>query len=434
MSWENIGTWLDYLDSIATIVGVLFGLWLQMNAGVSFGRENHFRSMLMSHKKVYKLYYENVFKVMAKRLFLETRLERTFLAIFGILWAFFVVVFSKYYGIEYSMAISVWLSSFFELGFMFLAVIIISVVRKIRGISVIDASWRFISNIALPFFVLSLFLLVPLSPESSPCGNIEQSASFNVSANLTTDDIFMIFKNNTGWVYIAPVSSEPLCYVALSTSLNSSCNFTVCNSTSFLTKPVKQSPITLAGSGITAYILEILLLLAFSKIPLMAEKRWGSILHEDTIKGAVSGLMWILILSGLSTVLWVHVWPYPEQRYMPFVIGLLGFLALVFIVNNVRTTAIRLLWKVKAQEFSGKLPHLIVKTKTGNIYYGQLYDPLDSKVLVLRKSRLMHGGQIVEDKNELIPRSLWENEGDYWIIPWNDIESIKIVEEGLYAP
>ncbi|WP_456367726.1 hypothetical protein, partial [Thermococcus sp.] len=60
---------------------------------------------------------------------------------------------------------------------------------------------------------------------------------------------------------------------------------------------------------------------------------------------------------------------------------------------------------------------------------GQLYDPLDSKVLVLRKSKLMHDGQIVEDN--------WtsqESAGDYWIIPWNDIESIKIIEEGLYFP
>lgn len=75
-----------------------------------------------------------------------------------------------------------------------------------------------------------------------------------------------------------------------------------------------------------------------------------------------------------------------------------------------------------------------MKTKTGSVFFGQLYDPLDSKVLVLRKSKLMHGEQIVEDKNDLILWTSQESTGDYWIIPWNDIESIKIIEEGLYAP
>ena len=115
----------------------------------------------------------------------------------------------------------------------------------------------------------------------------------------------------------------------------------------------------------------------------------------------------------------------------------IGAILSALIFSTIINTGTALLWKINISNnssFSNKLPHLLVKTKTGSVFFGQLYDPLDSKVLVLRKSKLMHGGQIVEDKNDLILWTSQESAGDYWIIPWNDIESIKIIEEGLYFP
>ncbi len=195
--------------------------------------------------------------------------------------------------------------------------------------------------------------------------------------------------------------------------------------------------------AILAFITEILWLLLVSWSRLLTSERELDILKDhESIKSSIFGLLMTLIISGVLVVIWV-TWTSSLQKRsqsnLPTLriaslgsvalIAFLGFIALTYVVSNVKERALRLLWKAEVGDFASNLPHLLVKTKTGNIYYGQLYDPLDSKVLVLRKSKLMHDGQIVEDN--------WtsqESAGDYWIIPWNDIESIKIIEEGLYFP
>ncbi|WP_297479567.1 hypothetical protein [Thermococcus sp.] len=169
-------------------------------------------------------------------------------------------------------------------------------------------------------------------------------------------------------------------------------------------------------------------------------------LEHNKVKNALNGSAWIFLGSVLAVMtigLRSSLIGSPAFFYsIPVIVAGIGAVLSALIFSTIINTGTALLWKINISNnslFANKLPHLLVKTKTGSVFFGQLYDPLDSKALVLRKSKLMHGGQIVEDKNDLILYDLilWtsqESTGDYWIVPWDDIESIKIIEEGLYAP
>jgi|GEM_PF-5294340 len=111
-----------------------------------------------------------------------------------------------------------------------------------------------------------------------------------------------------------------------------------------------------------------------------------------------------------------------------------------FLFSGVLYNATYTLWKVRVsanQNFADDLPHLIVKTKTGNIFFGRLYDPLDDKALILRKAKLVvHGGREVCDTLEKVISHAVppQNQENYISIPWDDIETLQIVEDGLYKP
>ena len=191
---------------------------------------------------------------------------------------------------------------------------------------------------------------------------------------------------------------------------------------------------------ILAVFLEILWIVAVSRGSLVVDGRWNTILqNEKLIKESSFGLVFTVSVSIVVVSIWVTLLFDEYGNILSNLATLVVFMAillfemliLIFVSGNIKSTAARLLWKSRVSQFAKSLPYLFVKTKTGNIYYGQLYDLLDSKVLVLRKSRLMHGGQIIEDSSLVTKMS---EEGDYWNVRWKDIESIKIVEDGLYAP
>ncbi len=289
-------------------------------------------------------------------------------------------------------------------------------------------------NVSIPILIMGLLfypLLTPIHCQSYDFihFNLSGNLSHSVVGESSILSVQNVSSNTRGWITIKIPDNIPRktkCFVNMSVLLNSSCKLNLCN----------HNRGSVLYYAIFAFILEILWLLLFSWGRLLTDGRELDVLKDnDKIKSSIFGLLMTLIISGVLVVIWISNLPGSLKSNLPNVlVASFGLIALAYVVGSAKERAFRLLWKAEVRDFANNLPHLIVKTKTGNIYYGQLYDPLDSKALVLRKSRLMHGGQIVEDKNELIPWSLWENEGDYWIIPWNDIESIKIVEEGLYAP
>ncbi|WP_297468339.1 hypothetical protein [Thermococcus sp.] len=253
--------------------------------------------------------------------------------------------------------------------------------------------------------------------------------------------VLALTKNFNTVLMISVIVSSVLSPIVLSfrwrTLFNISLPVLVLGIMLFTPKLPAKNKLPLISYPILAFSTEILLLFLFTRLPLMAMGRELGILErEESIKESTFGLSYTFSISGALLVMWwIFVLNGDVMSYWKEITaGLIGFLVLAYLIVDVINTSIRLLWKAKVRDFADNLPYLIVKTKTGNIYYGQLYDPLDSKVLVLRKSKLMHGGQIVEDKNDLILWASQESAGDYWIISWKDIESIKIIEDGLYEP
>ncbi len=183
------------------------------------------------------------------------------------------------------------------------------------------------------------------------------------------------------------------------------------------------------------FFLETLWLLGVSRGSLIIKGRELDILsNNDNIKRSTFGLLFTFVISGAIAFIWMLIYSNTHKKdpwinLANLAVVLIWIIILSYVISDVKETAVRLLWKAKVRDFANNLPHLIVKTKTGNIYYGQLYDPLDRKVLVLRKSKLMHNGQIIEGSSLVTKMS---EEGDYWNVLWKDIESIKIVEKGLY--
>lgn len=212
----------------------------------------------------------------------------------------------------------------------------------------------------------------------------------------------------------------------------------------YLARPIERPHEALFVVVVTLVTLNIIF--SYAKLSYVTNSKLNKEQIQSNLKGSrvLLFISFFISFSILSIAVYIDTMSSSSNQnnswwdIASIIISFLGFLVVSFLISRAIDIGTSRLWRlVVSGAYSNvlvDLPRVIVKTKTGNIYYGQLYDPLDSKVLVLRKSRLMHGGQIVEDKNELIPWNLWENEGDYWIIPWNDIESIKIVEEGLYAP
>ncbi|CAD5245070.1 membrane protein of unknown function [Thermococcus camini] len=297
-------------------------------------------------------------------------------------------------------------------------------------------------NVSLPVLVLAFFLFIPLlySSASFHCGDYT-SFLYNASrlySNNSTEP-FLAFKDITtkgnSWILVQPVeeSSVDNCTTNLFITLRSSCKFKVCNSSSRFSNNPGQNSTAVAIGSIVAYLLEVLTLIGISRISLISEGQWISTLNEDKIKRSVFGLLLTFALSGVLTILWV--WSLPSSMNHLILIGAIGMVILAYIVSDVKSVAVRLLWKVKLPEFSDKLPHLLVKTKTGNIFFGQLYDPLDDKLLIIRNAKLViHGGQDVTNTlGKIVSHEVPPNKQENSLsVPWDEIEVLQIVEEGLY--
>jgi len=236
-----------------------------------------------------------------------------------------------------------------------------------------------------------------------------------------------------GFVLFAPFLSH-----------SSTPNYSSSNNSTFLLNEINISEIKepdhILLNAVFAYFLEALWLLGVSMAPLIVEGNWNSRLNESTIEGSVFGLLYTLGFSGALTVVWIFLIS-PSVGYLSLITAVGGIVIMAYIVDNIRTTALRLLWKVEVPGFADNLPHLIVKTKTGNIFFGQLYDPLDDKALILRNANLViHGGREVSETLEKITfGTIYAKDGakelaNYISIPWDDIEALQIVEDGLYKP
>ena len=190
------------------------------------------------------------------------------------------------------------------------------------------------------------------------------------------------------------------------------------------------------------YILFVLLMLLFYDLPLVIQWNWGSRLNESIIEDSVNGLsanfvisiavivFYSVIVVGISSVVtqWTHT-------AVLMSLTLLFVFLIIFIAINVVITSLRLLWKVRVPSFVDELPHLIVTTKTGNVFFGQLYDPLDDKFLILRKAKLvLYSNQEVANiiENLVSHTVLLRKQENYLSIPWDEIETLQIVEDGLY--
>lgn len=441
-----MGGLLSILASGLSIILMILQLW----RGYIFRRERSLRSVLMFHNAVFEGYEGVTEKI-------RREFEGGNFGLFLLKWL--IIAF----GIG---SIMLYKCNFDVESAAILGILASSVIAPLLTLSL----GRALLNVSLPVLVLVFFLFGPLLHAHVPTHTTCENSSifiYNVTDKHlnVSNNPFLVLKNvkvgGNSWIYVEPMGkfSEVNCTVNLSVALNSSCNFRVCrlnysfNNTSKFCKTFyvfgnifnsKETPATIGIAAIVAYLLEVLLLLLVSRVPLMVEGRWISALKEDTIKSSVFGVLLTFSLSGMLTILWV--WSLPSSVSYLFLVGVVGMIILAYIVSDVKSTAIRLLWKVRLPEFSDKLPHLLVKTKTGNIFFGQLYDPLDEKLLILGKAKLIiHGGQSVfETLNEAISiPSDPENEifgsvfnfqkrANYVSIPWDEIEALQIIEEGLY--
>lgn len=191
---------------------------------------------------------------------------------------------------------------------------------------------------------------------------------------------------------------------------------------------------------VISYFSEIILLL----IPSKFSKRYVILSNESEVIGLAFGLYWTFFFSLIITLslsqLMLHfasISGLPDKKliYSAVVIAIAGILILWYLVLSIKHTATHFLWKVRLSSFAGCLPHLIVKIKSGDIFFGQLYDPFDGKVLILRNAKLViHEGQRVDKTLEdIVSHDVAQHKrADYISVPWNEIETLQIVEEGLY--
>ena len=183
-----------------------------------------------------------------------------------------------------------------------------------------------------------------------------------------------------------------------------------------------------------AFLLEVLWLLGVSRGPLISKGRELYILRDkDNIKGSAFGLIITFVISGMYAVMWI-LNPQGDigPNWLDLVMGMFGMIILAYLISNIKETTVRLLWKAQIRTFADDLPKIIVTTVSGGIFFGRLYDPLDNNVLIIRDAGLLHNDQKIEALVGFASNYWFA--GNYWIVPWDDIESIKILEDGLYEP
>ncbi|WP_148883287.1 hypothetical protein [Thermococcus aciditolerans] len=170
-------------------------------------------------------------------------------------------------------------------------------------------------------------------------------------------------------------------------------------------------------------------------------------LNPKEVENALNGSTWIFLASIVMFIIVVLRSlsvgsPTSSSILYSLSVAVAGIGAILsaILFSSIIDIGTALLWKIYVSDsnrpLAEKLPHLLVKTKTGNIFFGQLYDPLDDKLLILRKAKLViHGGQDVADTlGKVISHAVpHEKQGNYFLIPWDEIETLQIVESGLYA-
>ncbi len=438
-------TLVKLVISIISSFTILLKLILQLTSGAGFDRKNAFKSTIMFHDIVYEHYKKiyNEIDTMFEWPRLETIVDfllKIMIAVIAIVMVITIVAV-----IIVMVGHTIIPSKYYYYTVVVIVIIIVGyyVVNKDQRTDKTakkekKKSWSIsliLANIVIPTGILGFILFYSMfTPQTSSllvCNNtihFQLSEAFNATTlkNNTIMLIQDITNNKASVIALKILGNKSTCTANLSIGANSSCNLCLYH--------YQRESYYKTTNIIIAFTLEILWLFMFSRAMLMTKGRELEILQdENSIKNAVFGLLSTLATSGIIVVFWVlKLSSLRETSYLLEVItAMIGIVILAYLISNIKETAVRLLWKAKVRDFADNLPHLIVKSKTGNIYYGQLYDPLDRKVLVLRKSKLMHSGQIIEDSNLVTKMS---EEGGYWSILWKDIESIKIVEDGLYAP
>jgi len=166
-------------------------------------------------------------------------------------------------------------------------------------------------------------------------------------------------------------------------------------------------------------------------------------LDLNRVKEALNGSAWIFLCSIVAFIFVIALSPSPLTSHNIFyslsiIVVTLGVILESVVFSNIINTGTALLWKIYVSDSNSalaeKLPHLIVKTKTGTIFLGQLYDPLDDKLLVLRKAKIVISGtqEVYETLNK-ITATMPKEPANYISIPWEEIEALQIIEEGLYT-
>jgi len=175
---------------------------------------------------------------------------------------------------------------------------------------------------------------------------------------------------------------------------------------------------------------------------ILIELNWSSI-NEDIIRKSIQGSMLsfgvsmlVLFVALFATLITLSKTKITiTQITIVLTVFILSSLVVGYLMINIATTSTCLLWKARVPSFADSLPMLLIKTKTGDIFFGQLYDPLENNALILRKAKIIiHNGQEVENiikkvVSHKVPLSIQEN---YLAVPWDTIEVLQIVEDGLY--
>jgi hypothetical protein len=183
------------------------------------------------------------------------------------------------------------------------------------------------------------------------------------------------------------------------------------------------------------------LLFIFLKKTLISEVQ----LERNDVKGALNGSAWMFLASVLAFIIIVSLKSSAVGSLGVFysfsvVVAGIGAILSAVMFSSIIDIGTALLWKIYVSDsneaLADKLPHLLVKTRTGGIFFGQLYDPLDNKLLLLRKAKLViYGGQdLIEMLGEIVSSEVTPGmQENYLSIPWDEIETLQIVERGLYG-
>jgi len=161
----------------------------------------------------------------------------------------------------------------------------------------------------------------------------------------------------------------------------------------------------------------------------------------NRVKHALNGSAWMFLCSlviDAFIALIISLSNVSQDIYYTLSTILVAFGVIIssFVFTSIINTGTSLLWKIyvsTGNTLAENLPHLLVKTKTGTFIFGQLYDPLDNNLLILRKARFIDNTfdeQLKRVNSHAVPI---EKQERYTSIPWDDIETLQILEKGLYA-